>query len=271
MSGMLVETLKALTNQLAGSSPHPPHSAHQSAVAGDPSCSSGPAPLYKRASEEEIAAANGIRVDRANITIDVVPESVLAKIRNDEYVELAELVHKIPKVFNLVEGEGDLKVKSKESKPRLTILDWSIAFQMYANAYCIYFPSARKDLQLYLFFISKLMKKGAKWQLYDEKFRKERKAFRLGWGEYRQLLHTEALTGARENSPVPNSPRQSVNSPNASRKKHQRPSHCYAFNSEEGCSRDACFYRHACANCGLLGHAKTSCGPSLSRKNREKK
>ena len=46
--------------------------------------------------------------------------------------------------------------------------------------------------------------KGSIWLLYDENFRRERKALKLGWGEYRQLLHTEVLTGARElNTPPP--------------------------------------------------------------------
>ena len=198
-----------------------------------------------------------------------MPEAVLAKIRNDEYVEMADLVYKIPKFFNLVEGEGDLKVKSKDTKPRLSYLDWFLAFQMYSNAYCIYFPSAREDLQSYLFFITKLMRvKGAKWQLYDEKFRKERKAFRLGWGEYRQLLHTEVLTGARESSP--STPlRQPVKKAGFARQ-NLKPNVCYAYNNE-GCSRDSCPYRHCCARCLQSGHIRASCGGAQSRRLPEKK
>ena len=268
MSKKLMDSLMALTQELAKTSSSRRGSDQQAGREVDPGSSSGPAPLYRRASDREIAAAGGIRVDRANISIDVVPESVLAKIRNDEYVELAELIHKIPKVFNLVEGEGDLKVRSKESTPRLTILDWFVAFQMFANAYCVYFPSARNDLQLYMFFITKLMRvEGAKWQVYDEKFRKDRKMLRLGWGEYRQLLHTEVLTGATNGS--------SVSSPlRFSKSKASRPKErirvCFRFNNE-GCSREHCPYRHFCSSCHQSGHGRSSCKSGLSRKNQEKR
>ena len=258
-----MESLVALTRELAKTNSSHRESAQQPGSLSDPSTSSGPALLYKRASEQEIAASGGIRVDSANISIDVVPESVLAKIRNDEYVELAELVHKIPKVFNLVEGEGDLKVRSKETAPPLTHLDWIIAFQMFANAYCVYFPSARTDLQLYMFFITKLMKvRGARWQVYDERFRRDRKMLRLGWGEYRQLLYTEVLTGGESST---------LSSPRRARPKLSRPSQgtsrlCFKFNSEEGCSRDICPYRHICASCSQSGHGKPACRTSSSRK-----
>ena len=224
-------------------------------------------PMYPKATEEEIAAEGGQLVDRAIITIDVVPEAVRQKIRNDEYVELAELIHKIPKVFNLVEGEGDLKVKTKEQKSRLTSLDWIIAFQMYANAYSLYYPSARKDLQRYLYFITKLMKcKGSKWLVYDEKFRKERKALKLGWGEYRQLLHTEVLTGAREGSP-PASPLTPGKTSQPKSKGWSAANVCFAFNAPGGCQRSPCHYRHACQSCRQSGHSKAKCGASSSARS----
>ena len=163
------------------------------------------APLYPKATEEELAAAGGILVDRANITIEVLPDNILQKIQNDEYIEMADLVFKLPTVFALVESQEDeLKYKSKDQKPKLSCLDWLQAFQLYSNAYVQFHPSAARDLSRYLYFITGLMRrKGSKWQAYDEKFRKDRKALRLRWSEYRQQLHAEAIAGTRELSPSP--------------------------------------------------------------------
>ena len=54
-------------------------------------------PMYPKASDEEIAAAGGVLVDRASITVDVVPDNIRQKIANDDYVELAELVLRSPR------------------------------------------------------------------------------------------------------------------------------------------------------------------------------
>ena len=68
---------------------------------------------------------------------------------------------------------------------------------------CNFTPLQQRLEPLSILYNGSYEKEGSKWQTYDEKFRKDRKALRLRWSEFRQQLHAEAIAGTRDRSPSP--------------------------------------------------------------------
>ena len=117
----------------------------------------------------------------------------MAKIKADDYVDFRDILAKGPKSFT---ATAPLKVGDDSTigyvelpKGPLSMGQWNLAFDRYADAYADIFPRAAPDLRLYGMLIRSLMMNHPSiWAQYDEDFRQKRKAYQLPYCSYDQGL-----------------------------------------------------------------------------------
>ena len=199
---------------------------------------------------------------------DVLSDSVLAKIANDEFVEFYDVLYNTKSKFNMETGDGDKPslVFEEVSRRQLSFPEWSLAFDKYSYAYTRVFPSADTGLRLYGLFIKKLAAQGNNvWARYDDKFRRERKALRIPWCIVRQDLRQDVsctlpvqLEGdpslqAPQTPKTPSLPRgPGPRKPKATFRRrvvHRFMDRCHRYNRESPTRCVACRYKHKCYNC----------------------
>ena len=239
-----------------------------SATGGGPSKDSASATTYEKGEppkiradllDSAIAAEHSILIS-PKVTL---PDSVLAKIKADDYVDFGDILTKGPKTFNvtaptLTVGQ-DSKIEYVElPKGPLSMVQWNLAFDRYADAYIDQFPSAAPGLRRYGMLIRSLMlTPTGLWAQYDEAFRQKRKALNLpfcsfdqGFLALQRLLPQQGLGASGKLS-------KSSNGTHVAKKPSILGRVCFDFNDGR-CNRDFCRYRHVCERC-RKPHARAEC------------
>ena len=106
---------------------------------------------------------------------DTIHDSIMAKVRADDYVDLRDILTKGPKTFTaaapLKVGDDSTISYVEQPKGPLSMGQWNLAFDRYADAYIDCFPKSAPDLRRYGMLIRSLMLNHPSiWAQYDEEF-----------------------------------------------------------------------------------------------------
>ena len=204
---------------------------------------------------------------------------------NDEYVDFFQILFQTPEKYAYVDkegAEGPTLEKQVGNKRRMSFLHWCLAFDIYAEAFCDFFPSAERDIRAYGFHIKRMMTNGDgyAWGEYDVWFRKNRAELRLpycalevtmsvlssrgieqnvvsgskGVGQhYRRRSRSPAGRRARRHSPYPRRSPARFNSKQV----------CFKWNNGGNCP--GCRFQHRCQRC-YGSHPLASCTKTPSQR-----
>ena len=203
--------------------------------------------------------------------LEKVPDALVKKIANDEYVDFHDLLYPGFTRYSLGLGgdrDNSLGLAVVPKKPRqLTEREWRKAFSSFADVYARYYPSAYSDLLCYFNKIDGMMSAGADWRGFDVKFRSERRELGLLWRSMRLDLETtygRAPSAAAPTGGPPFRGKGGQQLPNTGSRPYKGP--CYSFNAPNmRCTKEVCTYSHRCSRC-KGNHPRYQCGgtPSTS-------
>ena len=181
-----------------------------------------------------------------SITADLganIPLTTQEKIWNNEYIDLAKLLHLDPAAEIqqlLVFEDGEIKIKNKsKDKKIVNISEWTDSFLIYAAIYLKKFP---QHVQGILKYISSIRLGASRsttlgWRDYDIQFRLRRsKNSLISWenidAELWLIYMGQATVAERK--------------PTSTLHQHRR---CYDFNLKGSCLKKDCRYLHSCLKC----------------------
>ena len=153
-----------------------------------------------------------------------------------------------------------------KQKHHLPYNKWQKAFLVYATIYGQQYPQEWANLIKYADTIRELVSSNARWEFYDEEFRRNR--VRTGWpwqslqmelwGKAMTIFHEETKTGAEEEESKDKSwrtgPYQSTHkrwsgkNTTVGKSRPNAVGYCWPYNRGESC-RGNCGYDHKCYKC----------------------
>lgn len=184
---------------------------------------------------------------------DMVDTKTKDKIWNNEFVEMSSITsgQESSSYQMVVSGEkgapSAIELTPKQKSTKITINEWTYAFQIYMAVYCQKYPSEFAILLKYSSMISKLNQKGGNWAFYDRAFRRLReKRQSLQWDVVERELWDEALSGNGTGFLSRWGPKTNQASTNAV----YPPGYCWKFIDNIPCPGGfKCRYLHACHKC----------------------
>lgn len=203
-----------------------------------------------------LVAQHGTHINPlVSITSDLganVLMSTQEKIWNNEYIDLAKLLHSDPAAENqqlLVLEDGQIKITNKSKDKKIaSISEWTDAILIYAAIYLKRFPQHVQGIIKYISSIrlgaSRSTTMG--WRDYDIQFRLRRaKNHLINW----ENIDAELWLLYMGQGSVPE------RKPAYSLHQHKR---CYDFNLKGSCLKRDCRFSHNCLKCGQ-NHPSITC------------
>ena len=149
------------------------------------------------------------------------------------------------------------------TKKFLSFCDWVSAW----NIYTTILIQARGDIKLqsqmaiHLEQVTELHRENARWQYYDEEFRRQIALGAASWGQ----IHAQALNKSYVRGGLkPVAARQSTKQ-HADLVESDIPNgYCRDFNLSPACAKVKCYWRHICANCAKSSHGAKDCFQPIS-------
>ena len=204
---------------------------------------------------EQLKRMKGDMIDDLDLT---VKQETKEKIWADNFVNLGDLLDRqsgaddSDNIQLVKDNQGALSVKqTKAKKSPLSIEQWSSAFMVFMSVYIRRHPQVVQGLLAY----GQLIRNAAKdnpgsvgWRQYDEEFRRKKAADpKRPWGmiDTQLWLTTVGKVGA--------APEKSASQTQMLQKA------CFAFNTEKGCERVNCKFKHSCSNCARTNHGAHRC------------
>ena len=197
-----------------------------------------------------------------------LPPRLARKIQLGRYVDFGKILDPFKKRGSYVKmktpkGEkaqlGDVLTTEEIEDGPLTHPQWSMAYNLFMDAYCEAHPVERQPMQQYQQYIFDMMAKGGDWQTYDRQYRQDRENNPIPWDWPRADLERQAflrmpvqVSGAKRGF--------------RSQKADGSNRYCYAYNRAGTiCKRVNCPYEHVCSECGerhpyYLKHGKRQFG-----------
>lgn len=220
--------------------------------------------------------------------VDLVPENIRKDIIRGKDINLAQLL--LPtRERGVFSGTRDIKIgdetltlkplKDKRLTRSLTIQEFVKAFNIFKNILCQAFPQRRVEMDRYMSHIIDMATKfpGLAFYEYHLEFSARAAYYRehhqclIDWGSLDDRLLTQVVAGRKANTCSLCSAfdheanfchlaAESDAQPNAS--SQSQPSTlktCWHYNSERGCNKKNCLFRHACNVCQNTGHPEVKC------------
>jgi len=249
--------------------------------------------LFQRivALEEQLRAKNGIKPLHLAVHDDL-KKKILAR----QYVDLATLLPQKRSATaatkaksHFVEDEAGRLVPHRGASEggELGLDDWTSAFTRFASVVLKEKPELTQDLLAYLETIREAAREhgGDKWRQYDSQFRQQMAVDpATNWGSIDPALWLKNFTAPSSTPPSPTSaappattaaqgqrppPKQEDRSKRTSESGGTRGA-CHYYNSDRGCFRRICSFRHSCRNCQSNQHGASSC-PEKQRRGQQSK
>ena len=126
-----------------------------------------------------------------------ISHKVMAKIVNNEYVQLSDLLFENDERFTLTLASTSagptLAAIRSSAKSNLTIAQWASAFHVFVTVYAKRHPHLTPSLMKYHWHVEQMGLDGFHWRWYDENFRRLRQLSKAPWHVVNQELYLKAM------------------------------------------------------------------------------
>ena len=216
--------------------------------------------------EQSLAGMSSISCDEMPLDI-MIPEKIKDKIRNSEYVDLAQILfpNKDRQTIQIqnAPGHSSLRVLPTNTRKLWTIEQWTRAMHIYGSIYLAAKPNEVPAFFKYLEFIRNLARSANFLTVmnYDELFRRTREKNNRPWDRPLVFQYMQALSRGNQSNMNNHNFTQSHNvtqtnnysgSPFRGPKSHQTPvtkGVCFRFQQSNPCVHTPCPYQHKCQKC----------------------
>ena len=209
----------------------------------------------------ESHSSNGYEEQSAPLDANV-SHKLMAKIVNDEYVQLSDLLFENDELFTLTLASTSagptLAAVRSSAKSNLTIAQWASAFRVFVTVYAKRHPHLTPSLMKYHSHVEQMALDGFHWRWYDENFRRLRQLSKAPWHVVNQELYLKAVVHRV-------TPATMVSKRNSFRPQLSK-GQCWAFERRGKCEQQNCKFRHLCTKCNGK-HQTQKCRVKANRPN----